>query len=229
MLRPLVIIPARGGSKGIPGKNIKELNGKPLIQYTIDAAREVFEDEEICVSTDAEEIKEVVEKLGLKVPFLRPASLATDQATTYDVLLHALEYYENNSYSPDVVILLQATSPLRNAQHIKEALHEYKKEYDMLVSVSLTKSNPYYVLFEENDAGWLKKSKSGNFTRRQDCPDVWEYNGALYIINTASLKKGDFSTFQKIKKYVMDPSLSIDLDDMLDWKICELLLKEQEK
>src|SRR6056297_1801952 len=121
-MNPLIIIPARGGSKGIPGKNIKELCGKPLIQYTVDAAREIFKDYEICVSTDSSEIKSVVEKLGLKVPFLRPIELATDTASTYDVLLHALNFYENKGYCSDVVILLQATSPFRTSKHIREAL-----------------------------------------------------------------------------------------------------------
>nr|WP_299171047.1 acylneuraminate cytidylyltransferase family protein [uncultured Allomuricauda sp.] len=226
-MKPLVVIPARGGSKGIPGKNIKMLNGKPLIQYTIEAAMKVFKNSEICLSTDSSEIREVAENLGLKVPFLRPAELATDTATTYDVLLNALDFYEKNGLHPDAVILLQPTSPLRNSQHIKDALKEYSFDYDMLVSVTETKSNPYYVLFEENQNGWLKKSKKGKFTRRQDCPKVWEFNGAIYVIKTNSLKKGDFTTFEKIKKYVMDAALSIDLDDTLDWKICEFLLKEK--
>lgn len=91
-MKPLVIIPARGGSKGLPGKNIKPLNGKPLIQYTIEAAKEVFPEERICVTTDAEEIKSCVESYGLKVPFMRPAALATDQAGTHEVLLHAINF-----------------------------------------------------------------------------------------------------------------------------------------
>lgn len=225
--KPLVIVPARGGSKGVPGKNIKKLQGKPLIQYTIEAALNVFKRNEICVSTDSLEVKEVAENLGALVPFLRPKELATDEAGTYDVLLHALEYYENNLFVPDTVILLQATSPLRKAEHIRDAIQCYEGEYDMLVSVKETSSNPYYVLFEENEQGWLEKSKKGNFIRRQDCPKVWEYNGAIYIINTNSLKAGDFSTFKKIKKYVMDDISSIDIDNMLDWKICELLLGEK--
>lgn len=109
----LYIIPARGGSKGIPRKNIKLLAGRPLICYSIDVARALTSDENICVSTDDNEIIRVVEEYGLKVPFKRPDYLATDTATTNDVLLHALEYYEAQGKQYDVIVLLQPTSPLR--------------------------------------------------------------------------------------------------------------------
>ena len=118
-MKPLIVIPARGGSKGVPRKNIKVLGDKPLIQYTIDAAKGVFDDEFICVSTDDFEIKSVVEQLGLKVPFLRPNELASDTAGTYEVLLHAISYYESKGYFPDTLILLQPTSPFRTSAHIK--------------------------------------------------------------------------------------------------------------
>ena len=116
-MKHLVVIPARGGSKGVPRKNIKLLAGKPLIQYTIEAARALFADDIICVSTDDIEIKEVVESLGLQVPFLRPNDLASDTAGTYEVLLHALNHYETTGYYPDTLILLQATSPFRTVTH----------------------------------------------------------------------------------------------------------------
>ena len=108
-MKILVIIPARGGSKGIPHKNIKLFNGKPLIYYTIDCARAICDDEDICVSTDDPEIISVVEQYNLKVPFVRPAELATDTAGTYEVLLHALNYYEQLGKHYDVVMLLQNT------------------------------------------------------------------------------------------------------------------------
>ncbi|MFS4466254.1 cytidylyltransferase domain-containing protein [Maribacter sp. 2210JD10-5] len=225
-MKPLIIIPARGGSKGIPGKNIKKLMGKPLIQYTIEVAKEVFEDNEICVSTDSLEISRLVENLGLQVPFLRPDELATDTASTYDVLLHALHYYETHKFIPDLIVLLQVTSPFRTKKNIIEALELYNESYDMIVSVKETKSNPYYVLFEEDENGWLSKSKNGDFTRRQDAPKVWEYNGAIYLINPKSLKKGNHLEFKKVKKYVMDEKSSLDLDLPLDWMLAEALLSK---
>jgi CMP-N,N'-diacetyllegionaminic acid synthase len=221
----LVIIPARGGSKGVPGKNIKELNGKPLIQYTIDAAREIFEVKDIIISTDSEKIKTTVESFGIEIPFIRPSKFATDESGIQDVLLHALSFVEGKGHFPQTLILLQPTSPFRNATHIKEALKLYNNELDMVVSVKETSSNPYYVLKEENSQGFLKNSKKGKFTRRQDCPKVWELNGAIYIINIKSLKTKNINEFMKVKKYVMDEVSSHDIDTLLDWKLAELISK----
>lgn len=222
-MKPLVVIPARGGSKGVPRKNIKELNGKPLLHYTIEAALSIFDKEIVCVSTDDNEIKQCAEAAGLKVPFLRPDELATDTAGTYEVLLHAVSFYENLGYYPDTLILLQPTSPFRNYKHISEAISSYNSTLDMVVSVKETKSNPYYVLFEENNLGYLEKSKMATFTRRQDCPRVWEYNGAIYVINISRLKKASLANFDKVKKYVMDEYSSHDIDTLFDWKIAELI------
>lgn len=221
----LVIIPVRGGSKGIPGKNIKILGGKPLIGYTIDAARAVADNDHICVSTDDDRIIQAVEQYGLKVPFKRPEKLATDTAGTYEVLLHALNYYESKGETFDAVVLLQATSPFRTGNHIKEALKLYSKEIDMVVSVKETDSNPYYICFEDDANGMLHISKGdGHYTRRQDCPPVYEYNGAIYIINPDSLKRTPLNKFTKRVKYVMDRGHSIDLDTMMDWQIAEYMI-----
>lgn len=226
-MKPLVVIPARGGSKGVPKKNIKQLGGKPLIQYTIEAARDVFEDSIICVSTDNEEIKAVVESMGLKVPFLRPAEMATDTAGTYEVLLHAVEYYERIGYQSDTLIVLQPTSPFRTGVHIKEALAEFDDFCEMLSSVKEAKSNPYYVLREENDDGWLVKSKEGNFIRRQDCPKVYELNGAIYIIHVEVLKTSPIQNLTKIRKYEMDEMSSLDIDNLMDFAIAEYSLSQK--
>ena len=226
-MKPIVIIPARGGSKGIPGKNIKPLNGKPLIQYTIEAAREVFPDKNIIVSTDSNEIKKVVEETGLTVPFLRPAELSTDTSSSYDVLIHATEYAKSQGIDFDTVVLLQPTSPLRNSKHISEALSIYNDEFDMVVSVKESEENPYYSLFEEDEKGLLRKSKSSDYTRRQDCPPVYSYNGAIYIINYESLKKQPLHKFTKISKYLMPEINSLDLDTELDWKFMEFLLESK--
>lgn len=225
-MNPLVIIPARGGSKGVPHKNIKLLNNKPLIQYTIEAARNVFEDKFICVSTDDIQIKEVVENIGLNVPFLRPYELATDTAGTYEVIMHAVDFYIKKGYIPDTVILLQATSPFRTGIHIKEALNTYNNNIcEMLVSVKETKSNPYFVLREENSEGWLVGMNDDSFTRRQDCPKVYEINGAIYIINYDSLKNNPINKIKKVKKYLMNIQDSIDIDTNFDWQFAEFLIK----
>lgn len=224
-MKILVVIPARGGSKGIPHKNIKPLAGKPLIHYTIDVARQIVADEDICVSTDDSEIIQCVEEYGLKVPFVRPEELATDTAGTYEVLLHALNFYEQQGNQYDVVLLLQNTSPFRTANQVKEALALYQSDIDMVVSVKECSANPYYCVFEENQEGYLKICKGdGNITRRQDAPKVYEYNGAIYVINPQSLKQMPLNRFSRRIKYVMDEQSSLDLDTMNDWKVAELIV-----
>ena len=226
-MKILVVIPARGGSKGIPRKNIKPFAGKPLIYYTIDTARAIVPDEDICVSTDDDEIIQVVEDYGLKVPFKRPDKLATDTAGTYEVLLHALDFYEKQGKYYDVVLLLQNTSPFRTAEHVKEALKLYCSDIDMVVSVNQTKTNPYYNCFEEDSEGFLKKTLDNTgFIRRQDAPITYEYNGAIYVINAEQMKKMSLGKFTRRVKYVMDDIHSVDLDNMIDWKFAEFVLKE---
>ncbi len=227
-MKILVIIPARGGSKGIPRKNIKPFNGKPLIYYTIDCARAICNDDDICVSTDDAEIKSVVEQYGLSVPFVRPANLATDTAGTYEVLLHALDFYEKQGKQYDVVLLLQNTSPFRTAEHVKEAMKLYSQNVDMVVSVKECSANPYYCVFEEDNNGYLHVCKGdGNIFRRQDAPKVYEYNGAIYIMNAEKLKTTHMHKMQKRVKYVMDEMSSFDLDTMTDWNIAESIIKER--
>lgn len=227
-MKILVIIPARGGSKGIPHKNIKPLNGKPLIHYTIDVARQIVSDEDICVSTDDQEIIKCVEDYGLNVPFVRPAELASDTAGTYEVLLHALDFYEKQGKTYDVVLLLQNTSPFRTANQVKEALKLYRPNIDMVVSVKETTTNPYYNCFEQDNDGFLKKTlDSSNFIRRQDAPVTYEYNGAIYIINASQMKCMPLGKFTRRVKYVMDDLHSVDLDNMIDWKFAEFIIKEK--
>lgn len=223
----LIIIPARGGSKGIPRKNIKPLNGKPLIYYAIDTARAITTDENICVSTDDMEIKSVVENYGLRVPFLRPDELSTDTAGTYEVLLHALDYYEKQGKHYDIVLLLQTTSPFRTAEQVKDALAIYdKSDADMVVSIKECPANPYYNIFEEDKNGYLHVCKGeGNIFRRQDAPKVYEYNGAIYIINADELKRTHMHKLPHRIKYVMDQQSSFDLDTMIDWQIAETMMK----
>lgn len=222
-MKPLVIIPARGGSKGVPGKNIKVLAGKPLIHYAIEAAMELFPSERIIVSTDSEEIKSVSEQCGIQVPFLRPKELATDTSSSYDVIIHAISFAESQGIDFDTIILLQPTSPFRTSQHIQDAMNLYNDSLDMVVSVKVSDANPYYSLFEEDESGYLNKSKSGDFMRRQDCPEVYEYNGAVYVINLKSVLKGSLSEFSRINKYVMSDKDSMDIDTELDWALVELL------
>jgi len=227
MNKVLAVIPGRKGSKGIPKKNTKKLNGKPLISYAIEAALECFNPEDICITTNDEDIIKTASKHGLKVPFTRPESLSGDHVAMISVLEHAIGFYSEVGREYDTLILLQPTSPFRKANHILEALEIYKKQnVDMVVSVKETKANPYYNLFEEDSENYLQKSKQGDFIRRQDIPKVYELNGAIYIINIKALiETGDISALKKKRKYLMDEISSFDLDTMFDWLVAENIIK----
>lgn len=218
----LVIIPARGGSKGLPGKNIKLLNGKPLIAYSIDVARTITSDENICVSTDDAKIIAAVEAYGLHVPFVRPTKLATDTASSNDVLLHALNFYENQGRHYDKILLLQPTSPLRKAEEVREAISLYRNDIDMVVSV--TKSHAPSVLCDENEDGFVELIFNKKGAGRQAVKTYYEYNGAIYVINPDSLKTKGMAGFTKRVKYVMPKETSIDIDDIYDFMLVEKML-----
>jgi N-acylneuraminate cytidylyltransferase len=224
----LVVIPARGGSKGIPRKNIKLLNGKPLIHYTIEAAQSIFDSTRICVSTEDFEINAIAKQTGLSYTYKRPEKLATDTSSSREVILDVIEHYQNQGLKFETVILLQPTSPFRTSNHILEAIKLYEySECEMVVSVKETKCNPYFNLLEENELGNLELSKKGNFTSRQSAPKAYEYNGAIYIFSKETIQSKQFSEFERIKKYEMSTIDSVDLDEPLDWKLAELIFNEK--
>lgn len=224
----LVVIPARGGSKGIPYKNIKPLAGKPLICYSIDVARQFTSDENICVTTDDNKIIEVVENYGLKVPFKRPDYLATDTCGSNEVIQHAWKFFADKGKHYDAILLLQPTSPFRKVEFLKEAVALYDDNIDMVTSVKPAACNPYYDGFEEQSDGLLYVSKGdGALARRQDAPCVWQQNGSLYVINPQSLIEKGLGGFTRIRKYAMSELYSVDIDNPFDWKIAELVLEEK--
>lgn len=226
-METLVVIPARGGSKGIPGKNIKPLGGKPLLHYTIEAARKFTTDQHICLSTDSDEVIACAQQIGLEVFFRRPTYLATDQSGSTEVVLHAFEFFRNTGRHYKQILVLQPTSPFRLHHHLQDIKLLFKPNIDMVVSVGVSHLNPYFTLFEENRLGFLKRSKQSKFTRRQDVPPAYYYNGSLYLINVNSLLKGSISTFRKVKKYLMDELYCQDIDTPLDWLICETILEKK--
>ena len=226
-MKILYLIPARGGSKGFPGKNIKELNGKALINHSIDFARKFTDDSNICVSTDSTEIIKCVETNNLKVHFKRPAELATDTASTIEVINHALDYYKSKGKLYDVLILLQPTTPFRRIDDLTNMINLWNNKIDMLVSVKESHDSPYFNLFEENSNGYLIKSKDSAATRRQDSPKVFSINGSIYVYNINSINSKSINNFTKIKKYIMnDPVLSIDIDTEFDFIIAQTLGKK---
>lgn len=223
----LFVIPARGGSKGIKGKNIKPLGNKPLLHYSIEYARNFASDDQICVSTDDPAIANCAAEVGYFTKFLRPSSLATDKASTYDVLIHAISQYDPSRTKYQKLILLQPTSPFREKRHLEEATELFRVNTDMVVSVVESDANPYFSLFEEDSSGFLKLSKgNGRFSCRQDAPKVFLLNGSIYIIKISSLFASRALTdFKNVVKYEMHKKYSIDIDTPFDWLLAELIQK----
>lgn len=229
-MRYLYLIPARGGSKGIPGKNIKPLGGIPLIGHTIRQALELASPEDVVVSTDSEEIAGVAKACGASVPFMRPAEFSGDTASSRSVIIHALDTLKSMGRQYDAVVLLQATSPLRRPEDIRACIKAYEASQasgipaQMAVTVAEARTNPYYSAFETDADGFLHISKGdGRYTRRQDAPKVWEFNGAVYVINADVIRNEEISRMKRTIPVEMPADRSIDLDTPADWARAESL------
>jgi CMP-N,N'-diacetyllegionaminic acid synthase len=223
----LIIIPARKGSKGIPGKNTRKLGDKPLIAYSFEFAYKVAEESDvICVSTNDELVIDLAKAYCLKTPFIRPEYLANDTVASYDVIMHALSYYEKKGYTFLNVLLLQPTSPFRHLSDYISMVDRYTNDIDMVVTVKESKDNPYFNLFEEGPDGVLELSKNkGTIERRQDAPLVYAYNGSMYLMNVKSLKQKRIQNFTRIRKVVQPEERSIDIDIYPDWVLAEYFLE----
>lgn len=226
--QPLVIIPARGGSKGIPRKNIKPLGGRPLLAYTIEAALAIAPKERIILSTDDPEIAGTARACGLEVPYMRPASLGADTTSSRDVMLDVMSWADARGLAYDSVVLLQPTSPFRSPADIRRCMETYSPEIDMAVTVAPAACNPYYDCFETDPGtGFLHISKGdGLLTRRQDAPEAWQYNGAVYVINPDSLRAMPLGQFSRRVPVPMDRERSLDLDTPADWLVAEALFPQ---
>lgn len=227
MKKILFVIPARGGSKGIPGKNIKPMGGIPLICRSIDMARKFVDDKDICVTTDSDEIINVVRQHGMEVPFKRPDYLATDTASSYDVLIHALDFYKAQGDDYDWMVLLQPTTPFRKEEDLRKMLDMMTDDLDMVVSVKQAETNPYYNCYAVNELGYLQKfikTPGAGYGRQAARPVVYEKNGSVYVIKIDSLRKQKINEFEKVRFYEMDKVYSIDLDEPLDWIFAEAVL-----
>lgn len=218
----LAIIPARGGSKGLPGKNIKLLNGKPLICYTIEEARKSSFIHCVVVTTDDQEIAEISKKSGAEV-IIRPPALALDESPVIDAVFHVLK---NMDGEPDIIVLLQATSPLREVKDIDGAIRLYLGgQCDSLMSVCPAEHSPYWY-FNIKD-GLLTPLFDERFlnTRRQELPSAYRPNGAIYIISPENLKKNKSFYCNRTLAYIMTAKSSIDIDEEIDFHIAEQLMK----
>lgn len=227
-MKILGLIPARGGSKRLPGKNIKSLGGTPLIGWTIRAAQESGVCSTIIVSTDDTEIAKISKEQGAEVPSLRPTNLATDTATSVEVALHALELFEAENGPVDALILLQPTSPFRTSETIRRGAALFMKNYGQrsVVAVSPAKSHPGWCLRIKNSEidpylGWAEMEK-----RSQDLDPAWILNGSFYMINPNQLKNE--ATFINQKTLALEISIeseALDIDTIEDWQMAVEILK----
>ncbi len=231
-LKPLFVIPARGGSKGIPKKNIKLLHGKPLLHYAVECALSLVSAERVVLSTDSEEIAGSGRAAGLTVDYMRPAELATDTAGSREVIIDAMNWADSRGIDYDCVVLLQPTSPFRTVADIKACLEAYaecRPDIDMAVTVTSSAANPYYDCFETDDAGYLQVCKGpGTFTRRQDAPRVWQFNGAVYVFNPQSIRNTPIGSMRRRVAVEMPRERSLDLDTPLDWTIAEAIMNNED-
>lgn len=223
----VAIIPARGGSKGIPRKNIRPFCGRPLIAYTIEAALCSKYIEKVTVSTEDEEIAEVSRIYGADV-IPRPPELAQDDTPTLPVIQHVIRHLkEVEDFHPDIVVILQPTSPLRTAEDIDGALEKFlETEYGSVVSVCEVEHPPHWMYTLEGDR--LKPVIEGGegITQRQDAPKVYRLNGAVYVTPTDIIMKQNRELGEDTRAYVMPPERSVDIDSEFDFKLAEVLMQK---
>jgi len=220
----LALIPARGGSKGVPRKNIKSLHGKPLIGWSIDAAKKSRFIDKVVVSTEDDEIAAIARDLGAEIPFMRPIELAADDTPGIAPVMHAIE----NLPEFDWVILLQPTSPLRTAEDIDEIVR-FCIEHDAPSAVSVYEVDKHpYLMYQRDETERLQPllADKPDITRRQDLPPVYALNGALYLARIDWLKERQSLIGQETLGYVMSPESSADIDTPLDWQWVEFLIEQ---
>ena len=221
----VAIIPARGGSKGIPKKNVKELCGKPLIAYIIETALNVKELDRVIVSTEDKEIAEIAKKCGAYIPFMRPEELARDETPTLPVLQHAVKYLEEEeNYKPDIVVLLYATSPLLSEDRVSEAIRMLKEgRFDSVLSVVEDRGHYWIVEADKYERLYPKVLRNRQFTK-----PLFKETGAIYLCRRELLMEKNTMVGGKIGFLKMEKEETIDIDEPLDFEIAEFFMKQRE-
>ena len=230
MKNVLCTICARGGSKGVKNKNIKELNGKPVIAYTIEQAKESGLFDHIVISTDSDDIAKIAQKYGAEVFFKRSAEMASDTAGKLDVIRDAFVRSEEHYHkSFDYLIDLDATAPLRNVEDILNSFKQFQEnDNDNLITAMPGRRSPYFNLVEEDKEGkvYLSKTLDSAIVRRQDAPKSYDMNASIYIWKRNIILNEESLFLEKTGLYVMPEERSIDIDSELDYKFVEFLMKE---
>ena len=227
-MKILAVIPARGGSKGIKMKNIVSLNGKPLIAYTIEECLKSKLVDRTIVSTDSEIIAEIAKQYGADVPFIRPKKLALDTSKNIEALIHALNELEKNGEKYDYALILQPTQPLRKAIHIDESIEFLiNSNEESLVSVSKVKDHPILIRKVSKNGVTANLLNCSSTVRRQDFPDYYIVNGAIYINKINENLNLNTSLNDNKMAYIMDQKYDIDIDTMFDLKLAEIMMNEE--
>lgn len=224
----LAVIPARGGSKGVPKKNIKPLNGIPLIAHSILEAKKSKYITELIVSTDSEEIADVAKKYDANVPFIRPSEIATDKALSIEVIKHALEFYKTRGQDFDYVVLLQPTTPFRTVQVIDEAilkLHESQCE-SIVSMVDVGANHPARMYNIKNDKLVSIMDEGISMRPRQELPPVYIRSGDVYAASISTIDKYNSMMGKDCRPVFVDPKKAVNIDNLMDFKIAELLVQE---
>ncbi|KOY43221.1 CMP-N-acetlyneuraminic acid synthetase [Vibrio parahaemolyticus] len=223
----IAVIPARGGSKRLPGKNIRQLGDKPLIAWSIEAAKTSKYIDRVIISTDCEDIANIAQLYGGDVPFLRPQELSGDTASSNGVILHALEHIDE---SFDYVVLLQPTSPLRKAEDIDILLESFDEKTEGVVSVCPCEHSPLWANTLPDDmtmGNFFPESVIGK--RSQDLPDYYRLNGSIYAFKVDSFVENNGIFYSdKVKAYNMPVERSVDIDTIVDFHIAEVLLEHMD-
>lgn len=230
-MRVVGIVTARGGSKGIPGKNVRLLRGKPLLQYTAEAALASRGLNRVILSTEDEQLATIGRSCGLEVPFLRPAELARDDTPTLPVLQHAVGELERQGDRYDAVCLLQPTNPLRSADDIDGCIAQLENSgADAVVTVLPipAKHNPHWAYFQTSD-GYLRLStgETNPIPRRQDLPPAFHREGSVYLTRRDVLMEGNSLYGKLLTGYVLDADRCVSIDDLADWARAEQLLESR--
>ena len=227
-MKILALIVARGGSKRVPGKNVRSLGGSPLIVWSINVAKDVLEICDILVSTDDSEIADVARKAEAVVPWLRPAELATDTASSVDVCLHALKWYEEKNGKVDGLMLLQPTSPFRSRDTVLRGIETFRfHQCRTVVGVSTAESHPLWCFKIEGETMRPFIEGEGLYMRSQDLPPVYVVNGAFHLITPDDLRKRQSFYGDNMVPLVIDaPEECIDIDTEWDWRLAEAVLEK---
>jgi CMP-N,N'-diacetyllegionaminic acid synthase len=225
-MKILALIAARGGSKRLPGKNIKQLGGKPLIVWSIDIAKNIFDICDILVSTDDDEIANVSKNAGALVPWLRPERLSNDMASSVDVALHALSWYERENGKIDGLLILQPTSPFRTREAVLRGITIFRKSQGKtVIGVSPALCHPMWCFTVNDQEMQPFVARDGLHLRSQDLPDAYAVNGGFYLIDPDVLRDTNSFYNKAMVPLIMGQGIeSLDIDTMWDWKIAQAIL-----